>query len=175
MFDPKQFREQIVKPVLHGLGMWNEYAEELMIGTAAVESMGGTYLVQKDGPALGIFQMEPKTHDDIWQRWLPNHPGIAANLMRSCEMAMKPAAKMMVYNLFYATAMARVQYYRCGEGPIPAEVERQAEYWVRYYNKGGSGTVEKYLEARKRFLSQGVSNESKSTKPAAKGQNTRAA
>lgn len=166
MFDVKQFREKIVRPVLHGIGMWNENAEELMMGTAAAESLGGTYLVQQgNGPALGIYQMEPKTHDDIWQKWLPNHPAIANNLMQSCMMAMKPRADMMVYNLYYATAMARLQYWRCGEGPIPAELEGQAEYWVKYYNKGGSGTVEKYLAARAAFLKlpQAVATKTKGT------------
>lgn len=153
MLDIKQFRERIVRPVLHGLGMWNEYAEELMLGTCAVESAGGTYLVQlNNGPALGIYQMEPKTHDDIWAKWLPNNPAIAANLMNSCMMAMKPRADMMVYNLYYATAMARLQYWRVGQGPIPATPEEQALYWVKYYNCGGAGTVEKYLEARALFL-----------------------
>ena len=157
MFDIKQFREKIVRPVLHGLGMWNEYAEELMIGTAAVESDGGTYLVQQDnGPALGIFQMEARTHDDIWQKWLPNNPAISANLMTTCMISMKPAAPMMVSNLFYSCAMARIQYYRCGEGPIPGDLEAQAAYWVKYYNKGGSGTVDKYLQAHGRFIRQGA-------------------
>lgn len=162
MFCVKQFREKIIRPVLHGLGMWNEYAEELMLGTAAVESAGGTYLVQlNNGPALGIYQMEPKTHDDIWAKWLPNNPAIASNLMSSCMMAMKPRADMMVYNLYYATAMARLQYWRNGQGPIPGTPEEQAAYWVRYYNCGGDGTVEKYLEARSRFLRQGVKDEPK--------------
>lgn len=169
MFDIKQFREKIIRPVLHGLGMWNEYAEELMIGTAAAESAGGTYLMQQNnGPAVGIFQMEPKTHDDIWQRWLPNHPAIASNLMQSCMMSMKPRADMMLYNLFYATAMARLEYYRNSSDQIPAEVEKQAEYWVKYYNRGGSGTIEKYLEARSCFIRQGVQDVPRVTKPGIK-------
>lgn len=153
MFDAKQAREKIVKPVLHGIGMWNEYAEELMMGTLAVESQGGTYLVQQNaGPALGVFQMEPATHDDIWQKWLPNHPAIANNLMQSCMISMKPAAAMMVSNLFYACAMARIEYFRNTAAPIPATLEEQAEFWVKYYNRGSQATPEKFISAYRSFL-----------------------
>lgn len=159
MFNLQQFREKIIRPVLHGIGMWNEYAEELMIGTAAVESDGGTFLVQQNnGPAVGIFQMEPKTHDDIWKIWLPNHPAVAANLMTTCMISMKPAAPMMISNLFYATAMARIQYFRNSAFPIPATLEGQAAYWVEFYNRGDAATPEKYIAAYKRFVGQGAAN-----------------
>ncbi len=152
MFDKKQFRERIVRVVLNGLGMWNEYAEELMIGTCAAESKGGTFLVQEGGPAVGIFQMEPKTHDDIWQKWLPNHPAISANLMSTCMISMKPAASMMISNLFYATAMARIEYFRNSPEPVPVSVADQAQYWMKYYNRGGKGTVEAYIDAYNNFM-----------------------
>lgn len=158
MFNQKQLRELIVRVTLKGLGMWNEYAEELMIGTVAAESKGGTYLVQQNGPALGIFQMEPKTHDDIWQKWLPNHPAIAANLMSTCMISMKPASGMMVNNLLYACAMARIEYFRNSVEPIPSKLEEQAAYWLKYYNCGGEGTIEKYLEAYNNFIKLEVKN-----------------
>lgn len=159
MFNEKQFRERVVRVVLRGIGMWNEYAEELMIGTCAVESAGGTYLVQlENGPAVGIFQMEPKTHDDIWQKWLPNNPAISHNLMATCMISMKPAASMMVSNLFYACAMARIHYYRATPEPVPATLEEQAAYWLKYYNCGGKGTIEKYLEAYRNFKNPGAAN-----------------
>lgn len=136
--------------------MWSEYAEELMIGTCAAESNGGTYLIQDNGPAVGIFQMEPKTHDDIWQKWLPNHPAISANLMASCMISMKPSSKMMVSNLFYACAMARIEYWRNSPETIPGKLEEQAAYWLKYYNRGGKGTVEHYLASYKTFMNGGM-------------------
>lgn len=163
MFDNKQFRERIIRPVLHGLGMWNEYAEELMIGTCAVESRGGTFIIQQNnGPALGIFQMEPKTHDDIWQKWLPNHPAIANNLMSSCMMSMKPRADMMVYNLFYATAMARLEYYRNTSDQIPDTLDGRAQYWVKYYNRGQAATPQRYIDAYNSFMGIAGSKSKKS-------------
>src|SRR5260221_162978 len=43
---------------------------ELLLGTALQES-GLTYRVQLGGgPARGLFQMEPNTHDDIWDNFL---------------------------------------------------------------------------------------------------------
>ncbi len=155
MFDAKQFREKIIRHVLHGIGMWDENAEELMMGTVAAESLGGTYLTQVIGPALGVFQMEPKTHDDIWQKWLPNHPAITANLMSTCMISMKPAASMMVSNLFYATAMARILYFRNCAHKVPAGLEKQAEYYLDYYNCGGAGSVDKYINSYNIFINGG--------------------
>lgn len=156
MFNYEQFRQKIVLHVLHGLGMWNEYAESLMMGTCAVESQGGTYLVQLNhGPAVGIYQMEPATHDDIWAQWLPNKAAIASNLLRTCNMATKPTASDMVNNLFYATAMARIQYFRNTPAPVPDSEEGRAEFWLRYYNRGSEQTADKYLKAHAAWIAGG--------------------
>ena len=163
MFDINQFREQLIKPVLHGIGMWDQYAEELMVGTCAVESDGGTYLVQMGGgPAVGIFQMEPRTHDDIWTRFFPDRPAILANVMTTCHFKHKPQANYMIANLAYACAMARVQYFRATADKVPSQLERQAEWWVKYYNCGGAGTVEKYISAYNKFI--GGENHGQTTK-----------
>ena len=170
MFDPIQFRQRIVKPVLQGIGMWNENAEELMMGTCAVESAGGTYLVQLGGgTALGIFQMEVATHDDIWVKWLPNNAAIASNLMRACILNGKPTAQDMIQNLYYSCAMARIQYFRNTPDQVPDTLEGQAMWWLRYYNRGGTQTVEKYVEAYKKFVGGQNATGSTQSKPQSKG------
>ena len=49
----------------------SQEAENLLMGTAAQESALGEYIRQLgNGPALGIFQMEPETFDDIVRNYL---------------------------------------------------------------------------------------------------------
>lgn len=41
---------------------------------------------------------------------------------------------------------------------VPATVEEQAAYWLKYYNAGGKGTIDKYLEAYRTFVKPGGNN-----------------
>ena len=66
MLDIPQFRANIIRPVLLVIGGESRAAENLILGTALQES-NLRYLRQLgDGPARGVYQMEPATHDDIW-------------------------------------------------------------------------------------------------------------
>jgi len=61
--DAGQLRMYVVRPVLRVMSAWSQPAEDLVMGTAAQESRL-TYLRQLGGgPALGLWQMEPATHD----------------------------------------------------------------------------------------------------------------
>lgn len=67
--DSQQLLDHIIKPTLEYMG--GNYdtlnARMLLLATAAIESNCGHYIKQKGGgPALGIWQMEPDTHSDIW-------------------------------------------------------------------------------------------------------------
>ena len=151
-FDASQLRFLIVKPVLIGINMWSQEAEDLMMGTAAQESLLGKYIKQDHGPALGIFQMEPRTHDDIWTRYLTQNPKVCNDLMITCKFANKPTKEMLVYNLFYAAAMTRVFYRRIPD-TIPRTLEGQAEYWKTWYNTPqGAGSTSQYIANYNRFI-----------------------
>ena len=63
----------IIRPVLKKMGRWSKAAEELLLLTCAQESHGAEYLHQINGLALGIYQMEPRTHDDNWENYLAYH------------------------------------------------------------------------------------------------------
>jgi len=77
----KQFREFIVRPALQGVGLWSEGAEELIAGTAMVES-NLTYVRQLGGgPAIGICQMEPATYIDLRKRLIDRHPVLAQKIL----------------------------------------------------------------------------------------------
>jgi hypothetical protein len=141
------------------LGLLSDDAEELMIGTLAQESSGGTFLRQKEnGPGLGPFSMQVNCHDDIWNVVLPHNTILTHNLLTHCMLIIKPRPEMLIYHLGYATAMARIQYFRFKE-PIPKTIEGKAEYWKRLYNKkDGAGTEEEFVKNYYRFI--GGKNES---------------
>jgi hypothetical protein len=145
-FDPTQFIELVIVPALTKIGAYSKAAEQLVAGTIAHESDFGTYLKQIGGPALGCIQMEPATHDDLWESYIPG---------KSFEIKMLPASKnRLLYDLLYAAQMCRIKYLSI---PIliPAEndIEAQANYWKRYYNTPqGRGNTIDYLWAFKYHL-----------------------
>ena len=69
MFNKDQFQD-LNNRVLSSIGLYSVEAVYLLLGTCAVESNFGTYLKQKNGPALGVFQIEPSTLIDIWENYL---------------------------------------------------------------------------------------------------------
>jgi hypothetical protein len=145
MLDVMQFRNLVIKPALKAINLYSPAAEELVLGTALQESRL-KYLHQLGrGPALGLFQMEPRTHNDIWTNYLRGKPDLAGALQR---LAHKPGPDAMITDLLYAAGMCRVHYRRVPAAlPAEGDFEGQAAYWKKYYNTiYGAGTEEEYLE-----------------------------
>lgn len=153
MIDVGQFRERVIRPTLVGLELWSEAAEALLIGTAVQESRL-TYLVQiGGGPALGVYQLEPETEADIWVNFLRYRRGLARRIEASIA-EIPPAPYLLVTDLRYATAMARIHYLRQRE-PLPAadDVEGLAHYWKDHYNTAaGKGTVAQFTLNYRRYV-----------------------
>ncbi len=148
MLDVGQFRKVIIRPALEAIDLHSEAAEELLLGTAMQESRL-TYLKQLgDGPALGLFQMEPLTHDDIWDNFLVYRESLGLKVSRlSDDLLDNP--EIMIWNLYYAAAMCRVHYFRVS-APLPdqGDIPAQAAYWKKYYNTPlGAGTEQEYLHS----------------------------
>lgn len=145
---PVQVRREIVTPVLELIGLGGDAAGSLLTGTALAET-GLAYIRQVTdggpGPALGLWQMEPFTHDDIWATFLPA-PRLAG--LRRHLLLLRgqwPAgAAQMASNMAYACAMARVKYYRAPD-PLPAATDAVAmcRMWKRIYNTSlGAGEAD---------------------------------
>lgn len=126
-----QFRS-LVDRVLDAVGLGGEDARELLLLTAAHESHLGTYIRQVRGPALGVYQMEPATHDDIWRNFLAHRPALAkeAHLLAGYDRLLQLEA-----DLAYQTLMARIHYLRI-PAPLPwsGDVWAMAEYWKQWWN-----------------------------------------
>lgn len=152
MFNIAQFRELIIKSTLNDLKMYSENAEELLVFTCAAESVGGTYLKQVSGRALGIYQMEPETYNDIWQNYIQKKPSIGMILFSNFNSIFMPSEEIMIYDLRFATAMARLFYHRIPH-PLPNKNDPNEiwEYYKQYYNteKGKAekhSSISKYLQ-----------------------------
>src|SRR5690606_19781968 len=110
-----QLRAELIRPACRLVGWHSPAAEDLLVGTFLAESLvdGDTCLRQLGGgPARGIFQMEPATHDDIWRNWLGYRP--EGERVRALTPAGHgfPRAENLVFNLLYAAAIARAHYRR---------------------------------------------------------------
>lgn len=154
----EQLRLKIIRPVLMHLSDEIPYsiaAENLLMGTCAQESEMGQYIVQREnGPAQGIFQMEPDTEYDIARNFLQYR----VDLQRSVNLLVPEFSEGDMYdlegNLFYAAAMCRVHYYRVPEGlPMSDDIEGLAQYWKRFYNTvQGKGTVTEFVHNYHRYV-----------------------
>lgn len=158
MIKTADVREHVIKPALRALAaydprMYSEAAVSLMLGTAAAESKLGFNLVQEgNGPALGIFQMEPATHDDVW-RYL-DRPDKAELRKIVNSLTVKAHESELVHNLIYATAMARIRYWYVSD-PLPVTRSGQAHYYKKHYNTPqGKGSPEKYLRDYEKYIGE---------------------
>lgn len=126
--------------------MYSKVAEDLLIGTAVQES-GLAYLVQLyDGPAKGVYQVEPATLYDIYESYLEYRTPLRDKVdqLRSSL----PIEQDLISNLCYATAIARLVYYRSPE-PLPDknDVPGMAHMWKVAYNTfKGKGTEVEFIK-----------------------------
>lgn len=151
--DPTQLRERVVEPVLHKLDLYSEAAATLLMMTAAHESRLGRYIVQVRGPALGVWQMEPATHSDLWDNFLAFQPKLAEKVRLFCAPG-GWLVDQLVWNLGYAAAMCRVHYYRRPEAlPAGDDLSGLAAYAKRWYNTpAGKATANDYLDDYRRYV-----------------------
>ena len=155
----QQLHDYIIKPTLQYMGS-NYYSKEsafLLLCTAAIESNCGEYIKQINGPALGVWQMEPATHDDIWK----NCDALSKSLFierinklglgcfyhedEDCDLFLSAA---------YACAMARLKYSMdphslpklTGVGQVDSR--NFYDYYKRVYNTElGASTFAKWSAA----------------------------
>lgn len=145
-FNQEQFRS-LIESVLTEFqsNLSTKPATELLMLTAAQESHLGTYLFQINGPAKGIFQIEPRTEKDIYKNFLRYKPKLKCRVKKFCSKNKKFDLEL---NLAYQIIMARLFYYRFSE-PFPEEndIKGLAIYYKKYFNtKYGSATVAEAIE-----------------------------
>jgi len=113
------------------------------MGTAAQESRLGKYIAQINGPAKGIFQMEPATEKDLWEYIVRKD---LTNLVGTASGVFGPNLLHLEGNLIYQIIMARIFYRRIKEA-IPEGLVPQAKYYKKYWNTElGKATIDQYVK-----------------------------
>ena len=147
--DAQQLYNHIIKPthIYMGGNYHSKNASMQSLATAAIESKCGHYIKQIGGPALGIWQMEPDTAQDIWL----NCDALKGELQNVVELFMLRAhwRNNLVESPVYACAMARLKY-SMDRAPLPPHDDLEAiyAYYKRIYNTPlGASTLIKFKRA----------------------------
>jgi hypothetical protein len=135
----KELKDYIVTPTLNSINMGGDDIDMLMICTGMQESRYES-LVQTHGPALGFWQVEPRSHNDV-DEWLKTQPALRCTIIDICGNFFE--AETLVWNLKYSLIIARLIYHRA-KAPIPSykDIPAMAEYYCKYYNAGGKEELE---------------------------------
>lgn len=140
-------KRNVIAPIVLDLELTgDEFARvQLMAGIGNVET-GYHTRYQVDGPALGFWQVEPRTHDDLWQNWLCARPALA-EVTRSylpTQFDDRPSADALAISDRYAACIATLVFYR---SPIPlpprGNARAQCAAWKAGYNTAaGAGRID---------------------------------
>jgi hypothetical protein len=148
----QQLHDLIIEPTLKYMGgnYNSKDARFLLLCTAAIESKCGYYIKQIKGPALSPWQLEPKTHDDIWRYCDALKCGETSVFVNSLKLdePFSPHTNLVVSPM-YACAMARLKYSMDSE-PLPKydNFRTVYDYYKRIYNTpAGASTYEKFKHA----------------------------
>lgn len=156
MLVSSDLRKYVIEPVLRDAQLHSDAAVELLMGTCAQESHLGTYFAQLGGgPALGVFQMEPATHDDIWGNFLKYKDSSPyTKILNDLTRPYSHNAEILYWNIRYAALMCRIHYLRMpGALPDADDIRGLGEYWKQHYNTPkGAGTVEEFVDNYQRFV-----------------------
>lgn len=154
MYNCSQLRSLIIEPVLSKLQIYSKEAEEILVFTCAAESLGGYYLKQVKGPALGAYQMEPNTYMDLWLNYIRNKNRLATLMAMHHNVTTIPDANRLVWDLNFSTAMTRIHYLRVKEQlPKADDVDAIWEYYKKYYNTvKGKAEKEESIKKYQKFL-----------------------
>lgn len=134
MIAPDTLRAAHIVPALNAMGLYTLAAEELLMGTAAVESAFRRVLQFPQGPGRGYFQMEAATFNDLASRVLAqkaNKPWKVA--IDSLASRLPINSNDLVTNHTLAAAMAMLKYESVHRS-VPVKAADHAEFWWRYYN-----------------------------------------
>ncbi|MFV3126104.1 hypothetical protein [Niveispirillum sp. KHB5.9] len=125
----------------------SEAAIDLVMATAAAESEFSALHQVGGGPALGLWQIEPRTAQDIWVNYLDHRVDLAKAVRRFLHTGSRD--QQLASNLAYGAIACRAIYLRRPE-PLPrhGDIPGYAAFWKAHYNTPQGKGVPAEFEAR---------------------------
>jgi hypothetical protein len=132
-------REWIIKPALLGLGEYSEVAENLLLGTAAQESLLGSHCYCAQTKGLGLYRITAEKHRELWDTYLVQFPDLASlqRGLASQQQFLKDPHGELMNNLIYTTGMAWMIYRRAAiETGKSLDLSTLAQLWALHFDNG---------------------------------------
>jgi hypothetical protein len=148
--DLSQFKSLIVRPVIHSLPLPGDPVARIELTTGIMLKESGLIWLKQmgGGPAEGLGQMEPVTHDDLWRTFLPYRPDLRAAVMQWLPQKYAqvpiPDTAALIGCAYYAAAMTALRFYRSPVSlPAAGDARAQCAAWKAGYNTaGGKGRID---------------------------------
>ena len=134
-------RELIIKPYLQGLGEYSEVAENLLLGTAAQESLLGSHCYYAQSKGMGMYRITAEKHRELWDAYLVQFPDLASQQrgLASQQQFLKNPHGELMSNLIYTTGMAWMIYRRAAiDTSKPLDLPALAQLWANHFDNGTS-------------------------------------
>lgn len=160
----KQLRELVIQPALKQVDMYSPSWEEMLIATAAQETLGGYFLKQIEGTAVSIYQYMQIPHDNLIRNYIYNKgelTELGSKFMEACGLSpvvINFRYETGIYNLKYASLIARLYWkdleFRKGiEPPDPANLTAIWKLYKEYWNTVlGKATISEFFANYNRYL-----------------------
>jgi len=145
---PDELIQLVIRPTLQYLGEKSEDAQFLLMATAAIESDLGFHLKGEQHRGIGVFQISARSHRNVWDKYLVNHPDLASKVrgLASQHEFLQHPHQELATNLRYATAIAWLIYKR-KECPLPKakDLNAVARFWRRHFHSRPHGSVDDFI------------------------------
>ena len=140
----------IAEYALYKIDAYSDDALALVVRTGMAESGYRALKGYGDGnPAIGFFQIEPATMNDMIDNYIKYRSHYKKNLISLGMNFKKDTVMSVMSNIAVQAALCRI-HYRRDKDPIPSwdDLEGQAKYWKRVYNTElGRGTIKHFIKA----------------------------
>jgi hypothetical protein len=147
----KQIKE-IAEYALYKIDSYSDDSLAMVVRTGMAESGYRALKGYGEGnPAIGFWQIEPATMNDMIDNYIAYRSHYKKNLISLGMNFEQDTIMSVMSNMAVQAALCRL-HYRRDKNPIPSwdDLEAQASYWKRVYNSHlGRGTVEHFMEANK--------------------------
>lgn len=135
--DVTELRNFVIRPTLKHLNVWSTNAENLLLGTAALESGLGSHLKEAYHQGLGIYAITPEVHKQLWDEYLVGDVDLASEIrgLASQHEFLEHPHQELTTNLSYATAIAWYLYEQNGL-KLPKRkctLDALAHFWYQHY------------------------------------------